>query len=108
MGGLSFFEQTVDDIISGKSWIELRRIMLAWISSDLADFTAIRNEHLAEFPYMFSPLITQRNREWVSVSKKLIADNTPTLFIVGCLHTVGPGSFVERLGDAGLRLNFIA
>ena len=101
-------EQTLDGIQTGKSMIELRRINEAWLSSDLVGITAILNEHLIEAPYMFFPIITQRNREWVTVARRLCADKSPTLFVVGCLHTVGSGSFIEHLESNGLRLNFIA
>jgi uncharacterized protein YbaP (TraB family) len=108
VGGLSFLEQTVENIASGESRIELRRIIRAWLASDLVDFNAIRDEHLIKFSYLFYPIITQRNREWGPVAKRLCADKSPTLFIVGCLHTIGSGSFIEHLAANGLRLKFIA
>jgi uncharacterized protein YbaP (TraB family) len=107
-GGLKFLEQTIADFRSGKCHVELRRIVRAWLASDLVDFTAIRDEHLVEFPCLFEPIITQRNQEWGLVAKRFCADESPTLFIVGGLHTVGTGSFIEHLEATGLRLNFIA
>ena len=108
MGGLSFLEQTVEDFRSGECRVELRRLIRAWLSSDLVDFNAIRDEHLIKFPSVFYPVITQRNREWGSVAKRFSADKSPMLFVVGCLHTVGSDSFVEQMEANGLRLNFIA
>lgn len=107
-GGLSFLKQTVADFESGECCFVLRRIIKAWLYSDLGDFNAIRDEHLTNFPYLFNPIIMQRNREWATVAKRLCADKSPTLFIVGCLHTVGSGSFIEHLEANGLRLNFVA
>jgi hypothetical protein len=104
MGGLRFFEKVLAYAISGAGLAELQRIIRAWFASDLVEFSAIHRERLAEFPFMFDPLITQRNREWVSVARSLIADKTPTLLIVGSLHTVGSGSFIEQLSDDGFRL----
>ena len=108
MGGLRFFERVLTHAISGSGLAELQRILRAWFASDLPQFTAIHNERLAEFPFMFEPLITQRNREWVAVAQRLMADDTPTLFVIGSLHTVGPGSFIEQLSLTGIRLTRIA
>ena len=63
-GGLNFFEQTVADFRSDECRVMLRRLIKSWVSSDLADFNAIRDEHLIKFPSVFYPIITQRNREF--------------------------------------------
>jgi uncharacterized protein YbaP (TraB family) len=107
VSGLAFFEHSIANIESGSGLAELRRIIKDWFASDLVDFTAITNEKRAQFPFIFEPLITQRNREWVPVAQKLISDNKPTLFVVGSLHTVGEGSFIDNLKRVGIRLSFI-
>lgn len=107
MGGLRFFEHTLTHAISGSGLAELQRIIRAWFSGDLLTLTAIHREKLAEFPALFEPLITQRNREWVAVARPMIADSTPTLFVVGALHTVGPDSFIVQLGREGFLLTQI-
>ncbi len=106
--GVAFFEDVVANAKSGVGLLELQRIIRAWFTSDLADFTAIHNEKLIQFPFMFEALITQRNLEWITVARKLITDKTPTLFIVGSLHTVGAGSFIEQLEISGIRLTRVA
>ena len=104
MGGLHFLQHTLNQINSGSSLAELQRILDAWLSNDLPALTTIHGERLAEFPIVFEPLITQRSREWIPVASQLIPDPTPTLFIVGALHTVGADSFIARLEDEGYRL----
>jgi len=107
-GGLRFLEETIGDIKSGKSNLLARRLTRTWLISDLVDFHAILDETLTMCPSVFYPTIIQRNQEWGLVAKRLCADKSPTLFIVGALHTVGPDSFVEQMRANGLRLNFIA
>jgi len=106
-GGLAFFENFVANAESGNGLSELQRVIRAWFSNDLEALTAIFNEKLIECPFMFVPSIIQRNKEWVTVARKLASDRIPTLFIVGALHTVGSGSFIEQLETSGFRLNFI-
>jgi uncharacterized protein YbaP (TraB family) len=107
-GGLAFFERLVTDAESGAGLLELQRIIRAWLTSDLEALTTIHNKQLIQFPFIFDPSITQRNREWVTVAKRLASDRIPTLFIVGSLHTVGSGSFIEQLGHDGIRLTHIS
>jgi|ERR1035437_1321696 uncharacterized protein YbaP (TraB family) len=108
MGGLRFFEHALTHAISGSGLAELQRIIRAWFASDLPALTVIYREKLAEFPELFGPLITQRNREWIDTARPMIADRTTTLFVVSALHTVGPDSFIERLESEGFSLTKIS
>jgi uncharacterized protein YbaP (TraB family) len=101
--GLGFFEHTVTDAESGAAQLELQYVVRAWLASDLATLTAIHNKNLLQFPFIYNPITIQRNREWVTTARAMMADSTPTLFIVGSLHTIGPGSFIDQLGSVGLR-----
>jgi uncharacterized protein YbaP (TraB family) len=107
-GGLSFLKETVDGLRSGECRMEMLRLIKAWLASDLLDLNAIRDETLIKCPSVFYPVIAQRDREWCSVTKRMCSDKSPTLFVVGCLHTVGSDSFIKNLEANGLRLNFIA
>lgn len=106
-GGLAYFKRAIADTKSGAGQLELQRMLRAWMSSNLVDLSAILVNELAESSYMVSVQL-QRNREWVAVAKKLISENTPTLFIVGAMHTVGKGSFIEQMESAGFRFKFVA
>jgi uncharacterized protein YbaP (TraB family) len=106
-GGLAYFKRTIRDTKSGASKLHLERTFRAWMSSDLADLSAVFAEELAQSSYIANVHL-QRNREWVTVAKRLISENIPTLFVVGALHTVGKGSFIEQMGSAGFRFNFIS
>jgi uncharacterized protein YbaP (TraB family) len=64
-------------------------------------------DDITRLPYLYNAMVTQRNQEWAVVAKRLLSDTTPALFIVGALHTVGSGSFIEQLEANGFRFNFI-
>ena len=104
VGGLAFLEHVISTALSGAARAELLRIIRAWLGSDQGDFTVLHAEKVAQFPFMFDPLITQRNREWLSIAQHFLSTDTPTLIVVGSLHTVGPGSFIEQLESVGYRL----
>jgi uncharacterized protein YbaP (TraB family) len=101
-GGLPFLEWVLNGVASGESTAELHRITHAWLESDLDDLAALHGEKLKQTPFMFVPLIQQRNQEWAQTAKKLVADPRPTLFVVGALHTVGSGSFIDSLAARGI------
>lgn len=102
--GLAFFERSVDETESGKVFSELKCIVQAWRNADLASLTAMHDEKLREFPFVFRPSVTERNKEWVTAAKRFISEAVPTLFIVGAIHTVGAGSFIEQLERDGIKL----
>jgi len=108
MGGLHFFEKTITDAQSGAALTEFNNILRAWAAGDLQKLTLIYDKVLAEFPYVYEPLIRQRNREWPLVAQRMIADKVATLFVVGALHTVGPGNLLEELGKFGIQTNNIS
>lgn len=83
---------------------EYSRILHAWLSADVYAMDAVLRDRLTMFPKVFGPLTLQRNREWLPVARRFIADGTPTVFIVGSLHTAGAGSFIGQLESAGMRL----
>jgi len=86
---------------------EFSRILKAWIAADIVEMAAIHRERMALFPKVFGSIITLRNREWILPALQFVKDSTPTTFIVGALHTVGPDSFIEQLRSAGLQLTRI-
>jgi uncharacterized protein YbaP (TraB family) len=103
IGGLPFFEDVIKNAASGRGLAELERIMRAWMESDIVDLAIILLEKKTQFPFIFEPLIAQRNREWLSMAAELLRENVPTLFVVGSLHTVGQDSFIDQLRSIGLQ-----
>lgn len=83
---------------------EFSRILNAWLTANTAEMATVLRERLALFPKIFAPIIIQRNQKWLPNALRFITDTTPTTFVVGALHTVGSGSFVEQLDSAGYRL----
>ncbi len=103
IGGLPFFEDVIRNTASGRGLTELERVMRDWVASDIVDLAIILSEKKGQFPFMFDPLIAQRNREWLPVAAELLREDVPTLFVVGSLHTVGHDSFIDQLRSIGLQ-----
>ena len=108
MGGIAYFERVVRDTASGQAARDITRIIRAWAHADIGDLGLFLAERRDDAPFIFHPLITQRNREWLPVAAEMIHSDTPTLFVVGCLHTVGPDSFIDQLQSIGLQCRHIA
>lgn len=99
--GLAFLKHSLARAESGGLQLELQKITRAWFESDLKTLSAIRSEKLDEFPSLLVPLILQRDQEMGAVAARMAADEVPTLFVVGALHTVGGRCFNQCLADAG-------
>jgi uncharacterized protein YbaP (TraB family) len=106
--GLAYLESVVTHAESGKLKSKMERIAPTWYASDLKGFTTIHNEGSIECPPFFNAVVTQRNREWANVAKRIAAESVPTLFVIGSIHTVGSGSFIENMENAGFEFKFIS
>lgn len=82
------------------------RTLSAWQNSDLSELTAYLRQETALDSVSLPMVIGQRNREWLPVALEIIRSEVPTLFVVGALHTVGPGSFVEVIEERHYKCRF--
>ncbi|HXC34776.1 MAG TPA: TraB/GumN family protein [Candidatus Acidoferrales bacterium] len=105
--GLALLRKCLKEAESGAIKREYERQSRAWLTCDLADFAAIQREQFADFPFI-SGVHLQRNREWVAVAKKLFAETTPTLLVMGAFHTVGTRSFIELMEGEGFKFKFVS
>jgi uncharacterized protein YbaP (TraB family) len=103
-GGAALMERLVGD--PGLAERELARTITAWLGSDLSDLAAIQAERISQFPNVFEPLFNGRNLEWLPRVMEMIPDETPTLFAVGAIHTVGPASLIAHLQRNGIQCTF--
>ncbi|MCW1922670.1 TraB/GumN family protein [Luteolibacter arcticus] len=99
-GGTALMERLVRD--PGLAERELVRTITAWLRSDLTDLAAIQAERISQFPRVFEPLFNGRNLEWLPKVMDMVRDETPTLFAVGAIHTVGPASLLAHLQRNGI------
>ena len=102
-GGIAYFEDVLRDAESGAFQLQLQNQIDAWINNSFEACIISQMDSLKSVPYIFNALITQRNREWVTPANRLLSETMPTLFIVGALHVVGSGSFIEQLEASGFR-----
>jgi uncharacterized protein YbaP (TraB family) len=102
--GLAELKRFVTD--QSRERTNLERMQKAWLRSDLYDFGRIFAERASLDPTTLDALATQRNREWLPTALEMLRSDTPTLFAIGSLHTVGPGNFVELIEQADYKCRF--
>jgi len=80
---------------------EIDAIVTAWRTGDAATLERLLGEGASDFPELFQVLTTDRNRRWVQVIGKLLADDGDYLVVVGAMHLVGKDGLVALLQEQG-------
>jgi uncharacterized protein len=83
-------------------------MVTAWHRHDESAFDRIRAHRFRMWPQCFAMAITGRNHAWVPSLLQLVADQVPTLVVVGVLHCVGEEGLPNLLMKAGKRLSRVA
>jgi len=83
---------------------ELDEIVSAWRAGDAARLNALLAKGFDEFPELYGPLTSDRNRHWMPTLTRLLAEPRDCLVIVGALHLVGRDGVLELLRRAGYRV----
>ena len=76
----------------------------AWRRGDEATLAKLLAEGFEEYPDLYRPLTTDRNRRWVPKIEALLDDRDDYLIVVGTLHLVGRDSVLELLKKQGYRV----
>ena len=58
-------------------------------------------EGFDQYPDLYRPLTTDRNRRWLGQVEQLLDDREDYLVIVGTLHLVGKDSLIDLLESKG-------
>lgn len=82
---------------------ELQEIVSAWRSGDAPQLAKLLAEEYREFPGLYLPVVTERNRLWLPQIEQLLAANSNSLIVVGALHLVGDGGLLELLRRDGYK-----
>lgn len=83
---------------------ELDELLSAWRRGDSEALAKLLAEGFDEYPDLYRPLTTDRNRRWVSQVEALLDDREDYLVVVGTLHLVGKDSLIELLQRKGHRI----
>jgi uncharacterized protein len=83
---------------------EIDAMLTAWRQGDAAALARLLAEGFEEYPDLYRPLTTDRNRRWIERIEDLLDDRDDYLIVVGTLHLVGPDSVIELLEKKGHRV----
>ena len=78
---------------------ELDEIVSAWRAGDAARLNTLLAKGFDEFPELYGPLTSDRNRHWMPTLTRLLAEPRDCLVIVGALHLVGRDGVLELFAD---------
>lgn len=95
-------DQTFDEIATAKDKIE--EMIGAWEQGDGDGLATQMNASFKDHPGLQKLLLDDRNARWVPEIEKFLANDTPTLVIVGAAHLVGKNSVNELLEKKGWKL----
>jgi uncharacterized protein len=94
-------DQTLKEL--GEPQSELQDIVSAWRSGDAPRLAKLLAGEYREFPGLYRPLVTERNRLWLPQIEQMLAGNDNCLVVVGALHLVGDGGLLELLRRDGFK-----
>lgn len=80
---------------------ELEQLLSAWRRGDSKALADLLAEGFEQYPDLYRPLTTERNRRWLERIEALLDDPENYLVVVGTLHLVGKDSLIELLEARG-------
>jgi uncharacterized protein YbaP (TraB family) len=80
---------------------EIEELLSAWRRGDSKALANLLAEGFDQYPDLYRPLTTDRNRRWLSQVEALLEDRENYLVIVGTLHLVGKDSLIDLLENKG-------
>ncbi len=83
---------------------EIDDLLSAWRRGDAKALAKLLAEGFEQYPDLYRPLTTERNRRWVGQVEPLLDDREDYLVVVGTLHLVGKDSLIELLEKKGHRI----
>jgi uncharacterized protein len=92
-------DQTLKELDEPPS--ELDDILSAWRSGDAPRLAKLLAGEYREFPELYRPLVTERNRLWLPQIEQMLEGHDNCLVVVGALHLVGDGGLLELLRRDG-------
>ena len=80
---------------------EIDELLSAWRRGDSKALAQLLAEGFEQYPDLYRPLTTDRNRRWVGQVEALLDDRDDYLVVVGTLHLVGKDSLIALLEGQG-------
>lgn len=83
---------------------EIDELLSAWRRGDSKALAGLLAEGFEQYPDLYRPLTTDRNRRWVGQVEALLDDRDDYLVVVGTLHLVGKDSLIALLEGKGHKI----
>lgn len=83
---------------------EIDALLSAWRRGDSKALEKLLAEGFEQYPDLYRPLTTERNRRWLGQVEALLDDRDDYLVVVGTLHLVGKDSLIELLQSKGHKI----
>jgi len=96
---LRLIDQTLGELKESRA--EMRTVLAAWRRGDATKLAALLSREYRDFPALYRPLVTARNRRWLPQIEQLLQGEQNCLIVVGALHLVGEGGLLELLRQDG-------
>lgn len=98
---LASLRETLGELEEGRAKYD--RLIAAWMAGDTAGIRAEAVDPLKEeAPGVYKALVVDRNRRWVKVMQRRLAQPGVSVMVVGVGHLVGPDSVPAMLRKQGL------
>jgi uncharacterized protein len=96
---LKILDQTLSELQDTQA--DMLVVLGAWRRGDAARLATLLSKEFGEFPALYGPLVTDRNRHWLPQIEQFLQNDGNTLVVVGALHLVGRGGLLELLRQDG-------
>lgn len=84
---------------------QIEEIIDAWESGSLDELEETLLKEFADYPHLYSRLVTDRNREWAKTLSRMLEQSEQDHFVVvGALHMVGKEGVVNLLQKKGYKV----
>lgn len=93
---------TLDELTSESQ--DPAELLRMWQADDVAELDKMLADLRKRYPAIYSRLLADRNRAWMSELAALLGEETPQLVIVGAAHLPGPDGLIALLKARGLKV----
>lgn len=84
----------------------MEQTVAAWRSGDVAVLDKLLGKPMRdEVPELYSVMLTQRNKAWVTEIEALLKTSETELILVGAMHLAGPDSVLNMLRAKGIKIS---
>ena len=80
---------------------ETGEILTAWRTGNERSLERLLRAEYDDFPALYRPLVTDRNRRWLPAIVELLRGDGDCLVVVGALHLIGPDGILALLRARG-------